>query len=95
LSEIHGIYWRYVKNHQRPPAALSDLQQYENSDPLVLQVLREGKYLVVWGVKDRDTETVLAYEKDAPANGGWAVMADGRVKRLDADAFQAVPTPQK
>jgi len=35
-----------------------------------------------------------AYEKDAPINGGWAVMADGAVKRLDAKAFQAMPKAQ-
>ena len=91
LVEIYEIYQLHRKNHERPPASMSDLKQYEAIQPTALQVLREGKYLVVWGLSDKGDETVLAYEKDAPTNGGWAVLADGTVKRMDAEAFQAVP----
>lgn len=95
LEELSGIYWMHVKNHQRPPAGLDDLNQYQAVHPTVLRLLREGKYMVVWGVNDKNSGTVLAYEKDAPTNGGWAVMANGTVKRLNADAFQSVPKQQQ
>jgi hypothetical protein len=95
LEELSGIYRMHVKNHQRPPAGLDDLTQYERIHPRALQLVREGKYIVVWGVQNKDGGTVIAYEKDAPTNGGWAVMADGTVKRLNADAFQSVPKQQQ
>jgi len=94
LETIYETYSVHVKNHQRPPAAWSDLKQYERGRPRLFTILKEGKYVIVWGVNDENAETVLAYEKDAPTNGGWAVMADGTVKRLDAEAFQAVPKSQ-
>jgi hypothetical protein len=94
LERIYEIYQLHVKNHQRPPAELSDLKQYERIHPSILRLLQEGKYIVVWNVNDKNSGTVLAYEKDAPTNGGWAVMANGTVKRLNADAFQSVPKQQ-
>jgi hypothetical protein len=94
LEAIYEIYSAHVKNHQRPPASSSDLKQYERGYPVLSRVLREGKYVIVWGVNDQDAGTILAYEKDAPTNGGRAVMADGKVKRLDAEAFRVVPKTQ-
>jgi hypothetical protein len=96
LTEIFGMYRMYLKTHnQQPPEKLSDLEQAKALGSPAPQLVREGKYVVVWGTKNKDAETVLAYEKDAPTNGGWALMADGTVKRLDAEAFQSVPMPQK
>jgi hypothetical protein len=95
LEDIYRSYRMFIKSHQRPPAALSELQEVRGLHPGAFQLLREGKYAVVWGLKDRDPDTVLAYEKDAPIQGGWAVMADGKIKRLDSEAFQTVPTLKK
>jgi hypothetical protein len=96
LSEIFEVYQTYMKAHkQQPPEKLSDFKNFKRINAAALRSLEEGKYVIVWGVKDRDAGTVLAYEKDAPTNGGWAVMADGKVKRLDAQAFENVPKPQK
>jgi hypothetical protein len=95
LETIYEIYSTHVKNYQRPPAASSDLKQYERAYPRLSRILKEGQYVIVWGVNDENPDTVLAYEKDAPTNGGWAVMADGTVKRLDAEAFQNVPKDQR
>jgi hypothetical protein len=94
LNEILGMYRMYLKSHgQQPPQKLSDLMQARGIHGNVMQALKQGKYVVVWGVKDHNADTMLAYEKDAPAKGGWAVMADGKIKRLDASAFQNVPKP--
>jgi hypothetical protein len=96
LSDIYGVYRNYMKSHQgQPPEKLSDFKSTRRLNNATLRLLEEGKYVVVWGVKDKDSNTVLAYEKDAPTNGGWAVMADGALKQLDASAFQNVPKPEK
>lgn len=95
LGAIYGLYRQYLKINQRPPEQLSDLQRFKATDPTGMQKVKDGRYVVVWGIKDTKAETILAYEKDAPTNGGWAVMANGTIKRLDASAFQNVPKSQK
>ena len=91
LKEIQDIYQLFIKNHQRPPTQMSDLasRQYEGIYPGAVHSLKQGKYVVVWGVKDKDSGTVLAYEKDAPTKGGPVVMADGTVKTMTAEQLQA------
>ena len=92
LREIHEVYRHFVKSQQRPPSQLSDLvqQQYEGIYPATARALREGKYLVVWGVKGQEAGILLAYEKDTPTRGGAVVMADGTVKHLTAEEFKAL-----
>ena len=36
-------------------------------------------------------QKVLAYEKDVPQKGGAVVMADGTVKAMTPEEFQAAP----
>jgi hypothetical protein len=70
---------------------MSDLasRQYEGIYPGAVHSLKQGKYVVVWGVKDKDSGTVLAYEKDAPTKGGAVLMADGTVREMTADELKA------
>jgi hypothetical protein len=46
-----------------------------------------------WGARidPAGGETVLAYEKKAPSEGGWVLMQDGTVKQITADEFKAAP----
>jgi hypothetical protein len=95
LTDIYECYTEYVKNHQRPPQQLADFKKYEAIHPLGTRVLREGKYIAVWGVAGKDTGTVIAYAKEAPTQGGLAVMGDGSIKTLTADQVQAAIKPAK
>src|SRR5262245_8075884 len=82
LNDLYEAYSEYVKNHQKPPQQLSDLRKYEAIHSLGLRVLKEGKYVAVWGVSSKDSGTVLVYEKDAPTKGGPVLMADGSIKNM-------------
>jgi hypothetical protein len=88
LRQIHAIYQLHIKNQEKPPSEVEDLARYEGVYPSTLKDLRDGKYIVVWDVKTKDSGTVLAYEKDVPTNGGTVVMADGAVKTMTADQFK-------
>jgi hypothetical protein len=88
LGEIHEMYTMHNKNHQRPPRQLSDLKQYQTICPMGFRGLQDGKYVAVWGVSSKDARTVLAYQKDAPRQGGAVLMADGTIKNLSADELQ-------
>ncbi len=91
LREIHEIYALFIKQHQKPPTQMSDLtqRQYEGVYPATIQRMQQGKYVIVWGVTEQDSRTLLAYEKDAPTQGGGVLMADGTVKDVTADEFKA------
>jgi hypothetical protein len=94
LTEIYDSYFTYNKTSGRPPKQLSDLNTKELqavSGGVGLQAVKDGKYVVVWGVdvSGKDAGKVVAYEKDAPKQGGAVVTADGKVKNMSADELQA------
>jgi hypothetical protein len=94
LSEIHDIYKQYLKNYGRPPKQLSDLDKLPSlkASPGGLQAFQKGQYIVVWGVDiDKEAGMVLAYEKDAPKQGGVVLLADGSVRKMSAEEFKAAP----
>jgi hypothetical protein len=94
LTEIHEIYNQYLKTNQRPPKQLSDLDKLPSvkASPGGLQAFQKGQYIVVWGVDiDKEPGVVLAYEKDAPKQGGVVLLADGSVKKMSAEEFKAAP----
>jgi hypothetical protein len=89
LIDIFEAYNEYAKNHQKPPQKLDDLKKYEAVHDLGVRLLREGKYVAVWGLTNRDADTVMAYAKDAATQGGAVLMADGTVKNMTADEVKA------
>ena len=96
LEQIHTIYMMYLKNNQRPPTKLSDLnqKQFQEVYPAGFQALQKGEYIAVWGVDiNNDSGAVLAYEKDAPKKGGAVILADGTFKNMSAEEVQAA-TPK-
>ncbi len=92
LTEIHEMYVHFLKSQRAAPKQLSDLTKktYEGSHPMGVETLKKGKYIFVFGVEDQNSGTLLAYEKDAPTNGGAVLMADGTVKFVNADEFKAL-----
>ena len=97
LTGIHELYTLHVKKIQQPPTQLSDLtgEEFAGAYPEAVRGLKEGTYVVVLGVSDKGSGTVLAYEKDAPTQGGVVLMADGTVKMMSAAEFQAAAKVQK
>lgn len=93
LGEIYESYRDYAKRNQRPPKQMSELNQkdYQAIYPLGLNALKDGRYVAVWGVdvSGKGSGAVLAYEKDAPKQGGAVVLANGTVKKMSADELQA------
>jgi hypothetical protein len=89
LAEIYECYSMHIKSNQRPPKQLSDLKGYRGINPAGIDALEKGDYIAVWGVNEKDPKTVLAYEKDAPKQGGAVLMADGTIKTMTADELQA------
>jgi hypothetical protein len=92
LGAVYEIYSQYVKANQRPPKQLSDLtqRQYQGIYPEGVRALQSGDYIVVWGVNlDKSASTVLAYEKNAPKQGGAVLLTNGSVEKMSADQLNA------
>lgn len=94
LKQIALAYHNYVDKTKQPPSKLEDLQKvgFDKEAAPVYKAAQEGKYVVFWNADFKTmtqgtSNTVLAYEKDAPAKGGAVAMADGSVKTMTADEF--------
>jgi hypothetical protein len=92
LAEIGEVY-KFLAYEKKPaPSKLEDLRQYIDSLPTSWEKLEKGEYVVLWGVGlAPGSQAVLAYEKDAPAQGGNVLLRDGTVKQMTAQEFQAAP----
>jgi hypothetical protein len=94
LREVWAMYKAHVDARKRPPARLADLDPYEPANLNGYADLRDGGLVILWGGAVPSAGAgarVLAYEKDAPQQGGYVLFQDGTVKHLSAAEFQAAP----
>lgn len=93
LKQIGLAYHNYVDTNTRAPAKADDLAgDLENSKKL-LDHLKSKRIEFFWGVRpvemtEGTSNTVLAYEKDVPTKGGFALYGDGTVRKLSAEEFK-------
>ncbi len=95
LNDIYDAYMEYAKGKNHGPERQSDLKSFETSHGMAYRVLTDGKYVLVWGVTGKDAGTVLAYQKDAPTQGGAVLMVDGSVRTMSAAEVQAAVRTKK
>jgi hypothetical protein len=92
LKEILLAYHNYGdKNKGAAPTKAADLGSL--LEKRALARLEDKSVVFVYGVTLKDmtegtSNTILAYEKDAPEKGGIVGYADGSVKKLTADEFK-------
>jgi hypothetical protein len=95
LKEMVGIY-RYIEYSKLAvPRKPDDFNDYVDSMPNALHRIKEGEYVVMWGV-GRSTapgaaNQILAYEKKAPTEGGAVLLRDGTVKQMTPAEFNSAP----
>jgi hypothetical protein len=83
------------------PTKADDLAPYldpENREQRLLEALKSGQIQFQYNVSiayilktTGVAKTILAYEKDVPTKGGYAVFADGNVKKLTPEEFKKTP----
>jgi len=95
LKELVGVY-RYIEYSKLPlPRKVEDFSDYVDSMPNALERIKQGDYVVAWGV-GRSTAAsaggqILVYEKKSPAEGGAVLLRDGTVKQVTAAEFASAP----
>lgn len=99
LDEIRQMYKLHQTDKGRPPSKLADFKPYEPGFTNGFQSLRDGRCIAIWGInlanESDGSSQVIAYEKDAPAQGGEVVLKDGTLKKMTADELQALIKPSK
>jgi hypothetical protein len=88
--------YRYIEYSKLPlPRKPEDFNDYVDSMPTALERIKQGEYVVAWGVGLSSApgagNQILAYEKKSPAEGGVVLLRDGTVKKLTAAEFAAAP----
>jgi len=77
-----------------------ELTQFENNFPVGVKAVQSGDVIVLWGVKMANedgsgvTGELVAYEKQVPTEGGYALFQDGNVKKVTPAEFEAAPKPK-
>jgi hypothetical protein len=97
LYEVADMLRGATRPDGRGPAGLADLKGSQSIFPHGYQAVKSGDVVVLWaaGVKGEGEAAkggdIVAYEKDAPANGGYVVLTSGEVKKMSASEFQSAP----
>jgi len=97
LQEVANLL-RAAAAEGRAPSKVADLAKFSTAYPDAYQAVKSGDVVVVWGAKvagEGETASaaasVIAYEKKAPTEGGWVLLANGEIKEMSADEFKAAP----
>jgi hypothetical protein len=88
LADVDAMYRAYLRERNQPPARLADLAAYQDSHSNGFAAVQTGRCVVLWGAvpvaESADSAAALAYEKDAPQQGGLVLLRNGKLKRMSA-----------
>jgi hypothetical protein len=95
MKQIGLAYHNHFDANRKGPAKAEDLAPYfdkTNRDKMV-GFLKSGQVVFIFNVglldmTDGTSNTVIAYVKEAPKEGGFVLYGDGSVKTLKADEFK-------
>jgi hypothetical protein len=92
LEDLGQMLKSIAEEGRKPPAKLTELETFEPMIPVAGPALRSGEIVYIWGAAYAASGTqVVAYEKKAPAEGGFVLVQDGTVKSMSASEFQSAP----
>jgi hypothetical protein len=101
LQEVNELLRAAAGAGKRPPARLADLDRYQATFPRAYEAVKSGNVVVLWGAGQKGEseagkdESVLAYEKTVPTEGGYVLLSAGTVKKMTAAEFNAAPKAGK
>ncbi|WP_168219403.1 hypothetical protein [Limnoglobus roseus] len=97
LHEVADIIRSATGPTGKGPTKVSDFDKFASVYSRAYEAAKSGEVVVIWGgtVKGEGDMAqggdVIAYEKDAPANGGYVLLTSGEVKKMSAADFNAAP----
>ena len=96
FADLYRVVQDNFLNHQAP-SRLQELEKSKSGFPFGYKAALNGEIVVMWGAPlgGGNGSAVLAYERDAPALGGWVLLQNGSVTQLSAAEFRAAPKAGK
>jgi hypothetical protein len=97
LQDVSDLLHTAAGATRRVPGKVEDLDRFKARYPHGYAAVKSGDVVVLWGAtlqgegaagKD---ETVVAYEKNVPAEGGYVLLSAGTVKKMSTAEFAAAP----
>lgn len=93
LKDLGVALIDYAIKHKKGAAGTEDLAPLLKGNPKLLDRLRSGDIVVVWGVSPAElgkepSGYVVAYEKQTPTKGGYVLLGDAYVKKVTAAEFK-------
>lgn len=98
LRNLGAMYRAASESLSRPPKTIAELRKAEAQVPGGFSDIGETNVAIYLGVTlpaassgpaEGASETVLAYDRMTPHQGGYVLLLDGSVKRLTAAEFKA------
>jgi hypothetical protein len=88
LVSIYHLLFRYAGRHgDRLPANEGEFGKLDKFAQEAFDKIHSGQYVVCWGSTIK--ASVLAYEKDAPEQGGFVLRKSALVEKMTADVLKA------
>lgn len=89
LNSLKDMLQGIEKEKAPMPRGLPDLAQWGPGYPAAEVFLQSGEVVYAWGTKidSSKADMLIAYEKNAPQEGGYVLMQDGTVKKVTKDEF--------
>jgi hypothetical protein len=97
LQDVADMIRATSQPNGRGPTKLADLDRVREMYPRGYEAVKSGEVVVLWGTGVKGEGEmgkggeVIAYEKDAPTNGGYVLLSSGEVKQMSAAEFKAAP----
>jgi len=101
LQEVSDLLHSSAGATGRSPANLAGLNRFQSMFPRGYAAVKSGDVVVLWGSPLKGEgeagkdETVVAYEKGVPSEGGYVLLSAGTVKKMSAAEFNAAPKAGK
>lgn len=97
LEDLAQLLKDFDQQKKKPPAAVAAVAPVEPLYQAAYLGVVRGDIVYTWGapIDTKVTTTVIAYEKQTPAEGGYVLLQDGTVKQMTADEFKAAPKAGK
>jgi hypothetical protein len=101
LQEVNDLLHAAAGALHRSPTGVADLNRYRSMYSRGYEAVKSGNVVVLWGAALKgegqvgQDETVLAYEKNVPTDGGYVLLSAGTVKKMSAAEFSAAPKAGK
>lgn len=102
LKDLGVALSDYFLQNKKGASRPEDLAPFLKDNPKLLDRLRAGDLVVLWGVSPSELRKklggerayVIAYEKNAPTAGGFVLLGDALVQKVTAEEFKKLKLAQ-